>query len=84
MKEHEQRTSRLEKISIFFGLRNFSRLNFYGKSMKRKLLSILLALSAVILWGAKKNPDWIIIPDRISEHTEAEIKSFSQEEFNLT
>lgn len=52
--------------------------------MKRIIFLFLVLLAPLVLPGAKKKADWNTIPVTISKNSEAVMKSFSPEEFNLT
>ena len=51
--------------------------------MKRTFF-LLALIAPLLLCGAKKKADWLTIPATLSKKSDAVMKSFSPEEFNLT
>ena len=51
--------------------------------MKRTFFPALLLVAPLLLFGAKKKTDWLTIPVTLSKQSDAIIRSFSPEEFNL-
>lgn len=52
--------------------------------MKRTLFLLPALIAPLLLCGAKKKADWLTIPATLSKKSDAVMKSFSPEEFNLT
>ena len=52
--------------------------------MKRNFFPVLLLIMPLLLFGAKKKADWLTIPGTLSKKSDAVMKSFTPEEFNLT